>query len=239
MRRPIFYIFMCIALLASCQQEQWEPTEQAVLELELSLAGRPSVSTRAVDDDLTVAIFEADGTPYKQFEAGHVPSKIAMAPGNYRVCAYTDNQNSWASANGGRGAACYYGEASIAMEDDMVFRLKMEVPATNYAATLQLPDHFDTYFTAYTFTLSSGSRSFSIREGEKVFFDVTGGGFSYALSATNTDGATHAHSAIEFTDVAAGKLFTIHYNYDSDANSGGVVIVITDDMDTNDNDIHL
>lgn len=237
--RRLLYIIMCIALLTSCQQEQLEPTGQCVLELELSRAGRPSVSTRAIDDDLVVAIFTADGTPVNQYVPGFVPSKIVLTPGTFRICAYTDNQSSWPSANNGRGAACHYGDTLITMENDMVFRLKMEVPATNYAVGLQLPDRFNTYFTSYTFTLKSGSRTCSIKEGEKAYFDVADGGFSYALSATNTDGTPHAHSDIEFPDVEAGKLFTILYNYDSDANSGGVNIVITDDMGTDDNDINL
>lgn len=230
---------MCIALLSSCQQEQLSPTNQAVLELELLHAGRPIASTRAVDADLDVAIYKTDGTPYKQFAAGNVPAKITLEPGVFRIVAYTDNQSSWATANSGRGAGCYYGDTLITMENDMTFRLRMEVPATNYAVGLQLPDRFDNLFRSYTFTLRSGSRTVTIQEGEKAYFSIADGGFSYALSATNTDGKTSSHSAIEFTEVASGKLFTIHYNYDSDATSGGVDIVITDDMGSDDNNINL
>ena len=230
---------MCITLLTSCQQEQLSPTGQAVLELELLYAGRPIVSTRAVDADLDVVIYKADGTPYKQFAAGNVPAKITLEPGVFRIAAYTDNQSSWPSANDGKGAACHYGDTLITMENDMVFRLSMEVPATNYAVGLQLPDRFNDLFRSYTFTLKSGSRTVTIQEGEKAFFDIADGGFTYALSATNTDGKTNAHSAIEFPDVEAGKLFTLHYSYDSNANSGGVDIVITDDMGSDDNNINL
>ena len=237
--RKLFTILSAVVLLAACQQELQEPAAEAVLELELSRAGCPTMSTRAVDNDLAVAIYRADGTPYKQFAAGNIPGKIALEPGDFRVVAFTENQSSWPTANDGRGAACHYGDTVITMENDMVFRLRMEVPATNYAVGLQLPERFNDLFPSYTFTLKSGSRSVNIQEGERAYFATADGGFSYALRATNTDGKTNAHSAIEFTEVEAGKLFTLHYSYDSDANSGGVDIVITDDMGSDDNDINL
>lgn len=240
MRRILYiYIIMCIALLTACQQDAGLPTGEAVLELELTRAGRPTATTRAVDDDLAVAIYKDHTTPYKQYSAGSIPRKISLEPGTFRIVAYTDNQSTWPSANDGKGAACYYGDTIITMENDMVFRLRMEVPATNYAVGLQLPEHFNDLFRTYTFTLKSGTRTTTIKEGERAFFDVADGGFSYALRATNTDGKTSSHSDIEFPDIAAGKLFTIHYSYDSDATSGGVDIVITDDMGNDDTDISL
>ena len=72
-----------------------------------------------------------------------------------------------------------------------------------------------------------------------VVLDVADGGFRYALSATNTDNRTSYHSAIEYKDVSAGKLYTLRYSYDSNATSGGVDIVITDDMGTDDSNISL
>lgn len=231
---------MCICLLtAACQQDALQPTGQAILELELTRAGRPTATTRAVDEDLAVAIYDADGAPVDQYNAGEIPSKIVLEPGSFRIVAYTDNQSSWPTANSGRGAACHYGDTLITMEDDMVFRLRMEVPATNYAVGLQLPNRFNDLFRSYTFTLKSGTRTTTIREDQKAYFDIADGGFSYALSATNTDGKTSAHSAIDFPDVAIGKLFTVRYSFDSDATSGGVDIVITDDMDNDDTNISL
>ena len=92
-------------------------------------------------------------------------------------------------------------------------------------------------FSAYTFRLKSGGRTVVIRQGERAYFDLADGGFSYALSATNTDGRTSSHSAISYLDVNAGKLYTLTYHYDSDANSGGIDIVI-DDMTIDNNPIN-
>lgn len=230
---------MCIATLTSCTHEADEAPATAVLELELTRAGRPVATTRAVDADLTVAIYKADGSLVEKYAPGSVPQKILLEPGDFRICAYTDNQSSWPTANSGKGEGCYYAETTFTMENDMVFRLKLDVPMTNYAVGLALPENFNTLFKSYTFTLKSGTRTVAIAQGEKAYFDVADEGFTYALHATNTDNVTHSHSAIPYPDIEAGKLFTIRYSYASSANSGGVDIVITDDMETDDTNIHL
>lgn len=239
--KRLLYIFLSIALLASCQQEQMTPASgEAVLMLDLQRMGRPTMEvTRAVDEDLTLDIFDAEGNLFRHYDAGSVPQKIVLEPGTFTIRAYTDNQTTWAEANGGRGEACYYAEATTELEYDMVKRLQMHVPMTNYAVGLQLPESWDNLFKSYVFTLKSGSRTTTIKQGEKAYFSVADGGFSYALSATNTDNRTSQHSAIPYPDVETGKLFTVRYSYDSDATQGGVEIVITDDMETNDSDVNL
>lgn len=239
--KSLTYILLGIFLFTACQQDESAPTDRkAVLELMLTHAGRPQIAdTRAVDDDLAVSIYKEDGSLFVQYPAGSVPKKIVMEPGTFKVVAYTENQETWQAANEGRGAACYYDETSVVMEEDMVKRLQMRVPLTNYAVSLQLPELWDNLFKSYTFTLKSGTRTTTIREGEKAYFAVSDGGFSYALSATNTDNRTSYHSAIDYKDVSAGKLYTLRYSYDSDATSGGVDIVITDDMGTDDTNINL
>ena len=115
----------------------------------------------------------------------------------------------------------------------------MEVPIVNYAVTLTLPDLFDDLFKSYTYTLNSGTRSVSIKKGEKAYFSVGDGGFTYKLTATNTDNVTHSTTPITYRNVEAGKLYNMTYYYGTDANSGGLDIEITDDMETEDEDINL
>lgn len=239
MMRCLLYICACIILLVSCQQEQVTPTSgEAVLELALLLNSRPQMEvTRAIDEDLAIDILDADNAPYRHYNAGAVPKKIVLEPGSFKVIAYTENQEDWKTANEGKGEACYYAEAPIEMELDKTVYLTLNVPMTNYAVGLQLPDLWETLFNAYTFRLKSGGRTVVIRQGERAYFDLADGGFSYALSATNTDGRTSSHSAISYTEVEAGKLYTLSYHYDSDANSGGIDIVI-DDMTIDNNPIN-
>ena len=238
MKYPI-YILLSIVLFTACQQDEVAPTGgKAVLELDLLHNGRPQMEvTRACDADLVVDILDANRAPYRHYDAGSVPQKIVLEPGTFYIQAYTDNQENWKSANDGKGEACYFQETSVEMEYDMVKRLQMRVPMTNYAVGLQLPDLWDMLFSAYTFRLKSGGRTVVIRQGERAYFDLADGGFSYALSATNTDGRTSSHSAISYLDVNAGKLYTLTYHYDSDANSGGIDIVI-DDMTIDNNPIN-
>lgn len=240
--KNLLYILFPILLAVSCQQEYiLERTSgECVLELNLSRANRPDASTRAVDDDLAVSIFTS-GILYKYYPAGEVPSKIVLdilegEKKTFVIQAYTENQDTWQNANSGKGEGCYFAEQIIEMEYDEFKRLDMSVPMTNYAVSLELPPLFDVLFPYYTFSLASGNRNVSIRQKEKAYFDIKDGGFSYALQATNMDGATHSHSPIQFTDVESGKLFLLKYNYDSDATSGGIEIEITLDMKTEETD---
>jgi hypothetical protein len=239
--KHLIYILLSIVLFTACQQDELVPTDRkAVLELTLSRVGRPQIAdTRAVDDDLAVSIYKEDGSLFLQYPAGAVPKKIVLEPGTFKVVAYTENQETWQAANEGRGEACYYAEASVEMEFDNIKYLTLNVPMSNYAVGLQLPDLWDTLFRSYTFTLKSGTRTTTILAGERAYFAVADGGFSYRLAATNMDNRTSYHSAIDYKDVSAGKLYTLRYSYDSDATSGGVDIIITDDMGTDDTNIDL
>lgn len=240
--RKILRILISALLAVSCQQEYiLERTSgECVLELNLSRTNKPNATTRAVDEDLAVSIF-TDGNLYKSYPAGEVPDKIVFEilegeKKTFVIQAYTENQDTWQSANNGKGEGCYFAEKTIEMEYDEFKRLDMSVPMTNYAVSLELPPLFDVLFPYYTFSLASGNRNVSIRQKEKAYFDIKDGGFSYVLQATNMDGATHSHSPIRFTDVQSGKLFLLKYNYDSDATSGGIEIEITLDMETEETD---
>lgn len=243
MKRLYIYIILCtIACLTSCRQERLAPTSgEAVLELDLQRVGHPSASvTRAVDEDLAVDVFRQDGSLFVHYDAGQVARKIVFEQeGTYRVVAYTDNQYIWFSANNGKGEGCYMRDTTIVMEYDMVKRLQMRVPMTNYAVTLTLPELFHDLFPAYTFTVASGTRSINLREGEKVYLSPYDAGFTYKLSVTNYDGEEHSASEILYTDVQRGKLYNLRYSFANSNNSGGIDIVIEDNTETEDTDVDL
>lgn len=212
---------------------------ECILELEVARAGKPSVASRAVDADLAVTILDAKGEEYLYYPAGAIPKKIVLEPGLFTVCAHTENQTTWHTANGGKGEPCYFASQQVEMEHDSRTRISMSVPMTNYAVGVVFPELFNNLFVKYQFTLKSGSREVVVREGEKVYFDPSNGGFFYALGVTNTDGVSHAHSPIWFFDVQGGKHYLLRYHYDSEATSGSVEIEITDDMGTDDTYIDL
>lgn len=240
--RKILYFIVGVIFISSCQHsENLTPMDQGcVLELDVNCVNKKRLAAAySVDSDLAITILDSNGRTYKYYAAGSVPSKIVLEPGTFVVRAHTENQSTWQTANNGKGEPCYLLEDTVHMEYDSFRRLVMAVPMTNYAVSLELPELFDVLFRDYTFMLVSGNREVSINQGEKAYFDVADGGFSYSLRATNTDGATHSHSPIQYTDVTSGKMFLLRYSYDSDATSGGVDIEITDDMGTDDTIVDL
>lgn len=239
MKRALYTILSILALVACQQSEHLQQGGECILELEVARAGKPSVTSRAVDADLAVTILDANGEEYLYYPAGAIPKKIVLEPGEFTVCAHTENLTTWPTANGGKGEPCYFASQHVEMEYDSRSRITMSVPMTNYAVGVGLPEFFDDLFSSHQFILKSGNREVAIQEGEKAYFDLSDGGFYYALSATNTDGVSHTHSPVWFFDVQGGKHYLLSYHYASNANSGSVDIEITDDMGTDDTYIDL
>lgn len=244
MTKPLLYIICALAcealLFVSCSSELDEGIAACgTLELSLTRGPLPSIAQRSVSEGLAVQLVRPDGTVYCEYAAGAVPDKITLvADVTYTLRAYTENQTTWQTANGGRGEACYYGTTTVSAGADEVKRLTYAVPMTNYAVTLTLPELFDDFFKSYTFALVSNGRNVTIREGEKAYFAVPEP-FSYRLTATNTDDKTSQHSLLEVSDVTAGKLYNIHYIYATDATTGGIDIEITDNSEHEDVDIKI
>ena len=237
----ILYILLGLVALTACQQ--FDAAEhlggECILELDVARAGRPTVASRAVDADLAVTILNSQGAEYCHYPAGIIPKKIVLEPGVFTVCAHTENQDDWHTANGGKGEPSYFASTEVVMEHDHRTRITMSVPMTNYAVEVDFPEFFENLFSSYRFTLKSGEREVVIQEGEKAYLDLAHGGFFYALSVTNTDGVSHAHSPVWFFDVQNGKHYLLRYHYNSEAMSGSVEIEITNDMDTDDTIVDL
>ena len=235
MRHYTIYILMAIFAMASCQVEELPPHEgECALMLDLTRVGVEYTTTRGIDNDLAIKIVDSIGNVYAQYSAGNIPPKIVLEPGKFTLHAFTENQDSWAGENDGRGGPCYYGTYQVQMEYDRVCYVNMQVPMTNYAVTLSLPELFDVLFLSYTYSLKSGSREITIKEGEKAYFSPEDGGFTYQLSATNTDNTTHHTSPLTYKKVEAGNLYNMTYYYDTEDNSGGLDIEITDNTEKED-----
>lgn len=240
MRQYTLYIVAYLLALASCQSELPVPEQgNCYLELNLSRIGVAKRQTRAIDNDLALKILNENGEMFIQYPAGSVPHKLVLAPGIFTVVAYTENQDNWSKANDGRGEACYYGSCQVEMAFDQTTYANLQVPMTNYAVTLALPEYFHDFFPSYTFSLKSGFRQTSIKEGEKAYFDAEEGGFTYQLTATNTDQITHHTTPITYKKVESGKLYQMTYYYGTDDNSGGLDIEITDNTEKEDQKVPL
>lgn len=232
--KQLLYILCALACaisaLVSCSSDLDDcRVPVGTLELSLTRGSLPHVAQRSVAEGLAVQLLRPDGTIYREYAAGAVPAKIQLeADVVYTLRAYSDNQSSWQTANGGKGEACYYGETVVSVGEDATAYVTYGVPMTNYAVTLTLPEFFNDLFKSYTFSVSSGDRAVTLHEGEKAYFAAPEG-FSYQLSATNTDDATHSHNVNHYTDVEAGKLYNVRYLYGSAPGAGGINIEITYD----------
>lgn len=240
MRQYTLYIVAYLLALASCQSELPIPEQgNCYLELNLSRIGVAKRQTRAIDNDLALKILDNKGNVYIQYRAGSVPHKLVLSPGIFTVIAYTENQDDWIKANDGRGEASYYGSCQVEMAFDQTTYANLQVPMTNYAVSLALPEYFHDFFPSYTFSLNSGERHTKVKEGEKAYFDAEEGGFTYQLTATNTDQITHHTTPITYKKVESGKLYQMTYYYGTDDNSGGLDIEITDNTEKEDQKVPL
>lgn len=240
MKRTLLYIHLMLLALASCQSEIPIPEQgDCYLELNLSRVGVAKRQTRTIDNDLALKILDNKGDVYIQYRAGSVPNKLVLSPGIFTVIAYTENQENWSKANEGRGEACYYGSCQVVMEFDQTTYANLQVPMTNYAVSLTLPEYFHDFFPWYSFSLKSGIRQTTVKEGEKAYFDAEEGGFTYQLTATNTDQITHHTTPITYKKVESGKLYQMTYYYGTDDNSGGLDIEIKDNMEDEDIEVPL
>lgn len=231
------YIYMLMLLaFASCANEA-DLTHGNSGESSLCLVTRAGNTTET--DDLAMKVLDSKGNLYEQYKTGEIPKKITLEPGKFTLVIYTDNQETWQEANDGKGEPCYYTEYSLEMQFDEIRRDTIAVAMTNYAVTLKLPEYFHDLFNAHTFHLSDEKRNTAITEGEKAYFASSEAGFNYSLEATNTDGVTHSHSRYKFNDVENGKLYTVKYVYELDANTGGVEIEIENDMQMNDTEVEI
>lgn len=245
--KNILYILISILCLTACQNTEVVPeVKTGTLVLSLYAGPKPSVKTRSNQDDLLAIRITrkdgknfADGSQYLEYVVTDATEKFVMEEGTFLIHAYSQNQNTWHNDNGGKGSACYVGDTEVTVAHDSTSYCIYEVPMTNYAVTLTLPELFHDLFSSYTFTVSSGNRTVSLREGEKAYFSPYEAGFTYQLSAINIDGDQHTASAILYTNVQRGKLYNLRYSFASSSSSGGIDIVITDDTTTDDTNISM
>lgn len=222
--KRIWLYTICLGLvgLFACQQEDLPSMgETGFLSLEnmtVEVANTESISTRAVDNDLYVEIWDEAGTSQvgEKYEPGKVPTKIELEPGNYTLKAYNAaflDQSSWTEND--KGAAVYsVDQKSFTIEAGKVNYLSVEVPMINIGVRLALPEGFSDWFKTYSFNVSDdGNRSVSIANGETAYFTIDQD-ISYTLSVTNNDDEQMTDSkAITKDQIAAGTIYVITYDY--------------------------
>lgn len=213
--KQILSIALSILFFVSCQQETevWQENNTGFLMLTSVKAEVEQVNmnrTRAVDESFTVEILREDGSPVKTYQPGELTQqKIQLEAGNYQLKAYTANHNTvW--QNGEKGEAQYYKEQNFAIVANQLNSISMEVPMSNTAISLKLPEGFNEWFHSYSFSLTQGERTVSLLDGETAYIS-SGAKVSYTLSATNADEeAQESSNFIESPE--ANKQYEISYS---------------------------
>lgn len=215
MKRQMLYIWtVIILLLTGCSSSSDAPT-LGTLELSVALEQpfSTAVTTRAVDADLQVEVWNVDGSVLlKQFAPGQSPNRMTMEAGNYLLKAFTPNyQTSYSDSQ--LGEAKYYKEQTFQIEANVVNRISCAVPMLNTAICFTVPEEFTNWFVSHSFSVkqTSTSRNVSIKKGETAYFDCTDGSTDllYTLTTVNTDNEPNSNSGT--LTAAAGTLYRITY----------------------------
>ena len=213
--KHLIYPIITLFLLAACQQEEL-PSGNGVgyLSLEdITVQAANVVTTRAVDEDLCVKINDVTYGP------GKTPSKIDLTAGDYTLEVYNEAYTQYSFwTDDEKGEAVYYLSQQVEIEAGKVNYLRAEVPMINFGVRLKLPEGFDTVFPKNSFSVTVGSRTVSLNDGETAYFPHSESvSVSYTLSVTNTEteenDKTGSNNEWENATIQPGTVYVITYDY--------------------------
>ncbi len=222
MKKNIVYILLGIFLLASCQQENEIPSGKGYLSvegIELQSQVVTEVVSRAVDESLTVDLYKGEQF-VRTLTPEEMQNKIELEPAtDYMLKAYSANygeESAW--DNETKGEPVYYKEVPFEVKDGETTSLKVQVPMIDFAVCLDLSNVTGEWLSEYNFTVTSGERSVSLKDGETAYFPYAEGVFfTYQLDVTNTDSESNTQSGSwgnkDGQTVNINTLYTISYNW--------------------------
>lgn len=222
MKKNILYILLGIFLLASCQQENEIPSGTGYLYvegIELQSQVVTEVVSRAVDETLIVELWKG-GVKVRELSPDEMQNKIELdAADDYTLKVYSSNygeETGWGNAD--KGEPVYYKEVPFEVKDGETTSLKVQVPMIDFAVCLDLSNVTGEWLSEYNFTVTSGERSVSLKDGETAYFPYAEGVFfTYQLDVMNTDSESNTQSGSwgnkDSQTVNINTLYTISYNW--------------------------
>lgn len=222
MKKNIVYILLGIFLLASCQQENEIPSGKGYLSvegIELQSQVVTEVASRAVDESLTVDLYKG-GQLVRTLTPEKMQNKIELDPAtDYMLKVYSANygdESTW--GNDTKGEPVYYIEVPFEVTEGATTPLKVQVPMITFAVCLDMSAVTGNWLQGYTFTVTYGSRSVTLQNGETAYFSYAEEtSFSYQLSITNSDSESQVQSGSWGTEdgetVAQNTVYTVTYNW--------------------------
>lgn len=223
MRKKILYILSGILLLAGCRQENLTaPSGEGYLSvgnIELQAQTITEIASRAVDATLLVELWKG-GVKVRELSVDEMQNKIELdAADDYTLKVYSSNygeETSWGNAD--KGEPVYYKEVPFRVKEGETTSLKIQVPMIDFAVCLDLSNVTGEWLSEYNFTVTSGGRSVSLKDGETAYFPYAEGVFfTYQLDVTNTDSESNTQSGSwgnkDGQTVNINTLYTISYNW--------------------------
>lgn len=194
MKKNILYILLGVFLLISCQQENDTVLSGegflSVGGIEIQSQTNTEVASRAADDiTWTVELWKGEEM-LRTLSAEDMQDKIELeVADDYMLKVYSPNygvEKNW--TNDEKGEPVYYKEVPFSVKQGETTGLKVQVPMITFSVSLDLSSVLGDWLKEYSFTVTAGSRTVSITNGETVYFAHSDGvSFSYELSVTNSD----------------------------------------------------
>jgi hypothetical protein len=158
--------------------------------------------TRATDEPLSVAIYDAKGAQKLAFKSDAVPSQIGLAAGSYKIVVNSSNAST-TYANREMGAPKYYLEQNVTIVSGETKKVTLQVPMINIGVTFKLFDGYESWFKEAELIVNSKTLS----PGETGYFDETA--LTATISMTNIDNEQNVKQ-YTFTGTP-GTIYTISY----------------------------
>ena len=208
----LFQALCCLLhlFMAACQQETLEGIGGG--EGTLLLDGlrkqttADSLSTKAVDDDLYVEIWQ-EGQQLHCFEPTKTPNQLGLKAGNYLLKSY--NAAALSTEVSGKGEAIFQLEKNFNITAGEINRLDAIVPMTNVG--IRLAKELPQQFTGYQLNVRQGERSVKLLQNEVAYF-TAGEQLLYTLSARNEDGENCVKLG-SLQSPVAGTIYEINYTF--------------------------
>lgn len=210
--KQLLYLLLFLFTLASCQQEEPMQGEGYLSLSAVTVQSAQVVSlSRTADDEEPLGLrILKDGAVYENHEYApgtELPTGFKLPVGEYEIEVY----NAAYSANKA-DSAIYYVKEPFTIETGKFCKKELSVSLYNFGVSLSLPDDFDTFFKDYTFDVTVGTRTVTLKNGETAYFAFEEGAtISYKLSATNNDDEENPGKETIYSPISRGTIYCVTY----------------------------
>ena len=239
-----FLILATIGLLASCTNEQEEPSVEAYGTVRFAIGSEESraLNTSYDKDAFQVSVKQGNTTVIKPQAYSALQNGVLIKVGSgYQAYAESCSESEAENANGGWGCIRYYGASeqfSVAKNEDVTANIPCEM--VNAAVSIQVDEQVASNFPAYQLTLTasddndrnltftnaseSNTAYFNVSESRTIKYVLTVGE-NKTISQSFTIQPKHSYTLDihmqTATEITVSIGVTVDNNIDEDTTTGG------------------